>query len=122
MTDVTSIHSDLQSRSVSLTQLLNNFVDPTLFDDCEVFGVQLDSRLLSGRDLFIALPGETVHGLDFIQTVVDSKTRVVLVEARDERCGVTEKETLKAASVQLIEVENLASLAGVIVTSDNDLQ
>ena len=116
MTDVTSIHSDLQSRSVSLTQLLNNFVDSTLFDDCEVFGVQLDSRLLSGRDLFIALPGETVHGLDFIQTVVDSKTRVVLVEARDERCGVTEKETLKTASVQLIEVENLASLAGVIVS------
>ena len=116
MTDVTSMHSDFRSRSVSLTQLLNDLVDTTLFDECEVFGVQLDSRMLTGRDLFIALPGETVHGLDFIQTVVDSKTRVVLIEARDKRCGMTEKETLITASVQLIEVENLASLAGVIVS------
>ena len=116
MTDVTSMHSDFRSRSVSLTQLLNDFVDTTLFDECEVFGVQLDSRMLTGHDLFIALPGETVHGLDFIQKVVDSKTRVVLVEARDKRCGMTEKETLMTASVQLIEVENLASLAGVIVS------
>ena len=61
MTDVTSMHSDFRSRSVSLTQLLNDLVDTTLFDECEVFGVQLDSRMLTRHDLFIALPGETVH-------------------------------------------------------------
>ena len=41
------------------------FVGPTL--DREVAGVSIDTRTLSGGDLFAALPGENTDGHDFLK-------------------------------------------------------
>ncbi len=111
-----SIQASGLRNSVSLSALLDGLVEVSSADDCKIDGVHMDSRQVQGNDLFIALPGETVHGLDFLQQVVSKNVRVILINRSDERFGDDESTALRAASVVLIEIENLTAVAGEIAS------
>ena len=48
--------------------------------DCEVSGVQDDSRLLQPGDVFVAVKGHTVDGHDFADRAVSGGARVIVAE------------------------------------------
>ena len=104
----------LGGSAIRLSVLLDGLASVQVADDCEVFGVQLDSRLLAQGDVFIALQGDTVHGLDFLQNAVDANIAAVLVTADDKRCGSAERSLLQSSSIALIEVDSLLANAGII--------
>jgi len=99
---------------VMLSVLLEGIVE--LSEDCPVYGVQLDSRLLASGHVFIALQGDTVHGLDFLDAAIDRKVAAVLVETGDEECRSKERQLLSSAAVQLVEIDDLSARAGDIVS------
>jgi len=84
--------------------------------DCEINGVVLDSRCVATGDVFIALKGDTVHGLEFLPSVIASGAVAVLVDSQDEKCGAGERTVISESSVVLIEVDGLAALAGVVAS------
>lgn len=84
--------------------------------DREIVGVHIDSRRVSSGDVFIALQGDTVHGLDFLQSVVEKKVAAVLVDKSDTRCDDAVQSVLSKAAIALIEVDDLAAFAGVIAS------
>ena len=57
-------------RQVSLTALLGGY--GTAFAELSVAGVQIDSRKVEPGDLFLAVPGETHDGRQFIEQAVAS--------------------------------------------------
>lgn len=109
-------HKKLPGGSCLLSELLDGIAVVSAADDRPVTDVCVDSRLVQAGSLFIALQGDTVHGLDYLQAVIDCKAAVVLVDAQDQRCGTTESEALRAASITLIKIEELATLTGVIAS------
>lgn len=116
MTNGASFNSGIKTAQSRLSVLLDGIAVVLPDDDRDIAGVHLNSRCISSGDVFIALQGDTVHGLDFLQSVIESGAVSVLVEKRDPRCGDCERTLLSDASVALIEVENLAAQAGVIAS------
>ncbi len=116
MTQSASINASGMRKSVMLSFLLEGLADVSPEDDCEIDGVHMDSRQVQGNDLFMALQGETVHGLDFLQSVLSKKARVIVVNRADDRFGENESAAIAAASVALIEIENLTAVAGEIAS------
>ena len=99
-----------------LSALLDGIAVVLPDDDREISAVQVDSRRVSNADVFIALQGDTVHGLDFLESVIESNVAAVLIERHDKQCGDTERAALKQSAVVLIEVDGLAAQAGVIAS------
>ncbi|MFM7145512.1 MAG: UDP-N-acetylmuramoyl-L-alanyl-D-glutamate--2,6-diaminopimelate ligase [Actinomycetales bacterium] len=50
-------------------------------DDIRVSGVELDSRLVQPGDLFVALPGRTVHGAEHVAQALECGAVAVLTDA-----------------------------------------
>ena len=115
MSDCAPVSTDPAS-AVMLSELLAGITELPESDDCLVHGVQLDSRRLDRDHIFIALQGDTVHGLNFLDAAIDKKVVAVLVESADERCGAKEKQTLAKASIMLVEIDDLYARAGEIVS------
>ncbi len=116
MTSSVTMPNQAQRQAVLLSTLLAGMADVTAEQDLEVYGVHVDSRNIQGDDLFIALQGETVHGLDFLAAAIAGNVAVVLVSADDSRCSAEVRVALQAASVKLVEVENLAKRVGEIAS------
>jgi UDP-N-acetylmuramoyl-tripeptide--D-alanyl-D-alanine ligase len=47
-------------------------------------GVEFDSRKIKGGEIFIALPGETTHGNEFVLSALDRGANLCLIEAREQ--------------------------------------
>jgi len=68
----------------------------------------------SEGDVFVALQGETHHGLEFVESVAANKAAAILVTSEDPQLDAVTNEVL--SDVALIEVENLAANTGEIVS------
>ena len=99
-----------------LSALLDGIADIAASDDRKVSGVHLDSRQVFADCVFIALQGDTVHGLDFLPAIIENKASAVLVNSGDQRCGDDERSALHKASIQLVEIDNLTAHAGEIAS------
>ena len=113
---MSSALQDQPSRSVSLQVLLEPWVAVSEGEDRQVTGVQLDSRKLSEGDLFVALQGDTVHGLDYLPQIVKSGAVAILMSANDSRPVDRERQDIEAASIALILIEDLVERVGEIVS------
>ncbi len=116
MTSKPTSRNAASGEHLMLSVLLDGMADIAPVHDRRVSGVHLDSRQVVAGDLFIALQGDTVHGLDFLQAVIGNKASAVLVSSGDPRCGDGERSALLSASISLIEIDNLASLTGEIAS------
>lgn len=94
-----------EARSMPLTALLGSCADawPAL----QVRGVQLDSRTVRPGDLFLALPGESHDGRQFIEQAIASGA--VAVAAEPPVAGFVD-----AVQVPVLEIPELAMQAGFI--------
>ncbi len=104
------------ARSVSLTELLEPWAMVSAANERQISGVQLDSRLVSDGDLFIALQGEAVNAIDYLSQIIEAGAVAVIVAAESARPDQSEKRVLEAASVALISIEALSVHAGEIVS------
>ena len=116
MTSSASFNGGTKAVKSRLSVLLDGIAVVLPDDDREIVGVHLDSRRVSSGDVFIALQGDTVHGLDYLQSVIEAGAVSVLVDKRDQRCGDHERNLISDSSAALIEVENLVSQAGVVAS------
>ncbi len=114
MTNSASINNNPTGQKLSV--LLDGIAVVLPDDDREISGVQVDSRCVSAGDVFIALQGETVHGLDFLRSVVEKNVAAVLIERQDVRCDAENRSVLADAAVVLIEVDDLLAQTGVIAS------
>lgn len=88
-----------------LRELLQGLVDGPVAT-LAVSGLSLDSRRLSGGDLFIALPGSRAQGHTFIDAAIAAGAVAVLFDDRAQLAG--------EYGVPVIAVTDLAHKAGVI--------
>lgn len=58
------------------------FVDPDM--DCEIQGLSTDSRQVKPGDLFVAYPGGSVDGRDFIEQAIQAGAMAILAEETDK--------------------------------------
>ena len=65
---------------MKLSELLKPWIN-TISNDCEISGLQNDSRLIHAGDLFIAYPGAEVDGRNFIAQAVKAGAHAVLYDA-----------------------------------------
>src|SRR3990167_4004560 len=65
---------------MTLRELLKPWIT-NLTNDCEISGLQNDSRLVNPGDLFIAYPGAQVDGRNFIAQAVKAGAPAVLYES-----------------------------------------
>lgn len=96
--------------SMTLNYVLN---DASLSDE-RVVGVAIDSRDVVASGLFIALPGLTCHGIDFLNAVVEKGPLAILIDAADPRYDDELRRYMQATPIQLIAMEGLREQAGEI--------
>lgn len=76
-----------------------------------VYGLQLDSRRVRTGDAFLALPGETHDGRNYIGDAASAGAVAVIAEL-----GVSQQQRRDAAGIPVVEVEGLAAQLGVIAS------
>ncbi len=105
---------------VTLSALLSRWIalQPEL--DREVTGVEIDSRQLQPGNVFIALAGETSHGLDFLDDAIGAGIGAVLVDSGDQRLPQLDTEALLSAGVVTLEIARLGASAGEIASGFYD--
>jgi UDP-N-acetylmuramoyl-L-alanyl-D-glutamate--2,6-diaminopimelate ligase len=64
-----------------LSKLLKNIVEVSAADDCEIMGLALDSRLVKNGDLFLAYPGATGDGRNYLADAIQQGARAIISEA-----------------------------------------
>ncbi|WP_426417088.1 UDP-N-acetylmuramoyl-L-alanyl-D-glutamate--2,6-diaminopimelate ligase [Aestuariirhabdus sp. LZHN29] len=77
----------MASGSISLSRLLSSQLTENILQglrDVSVSGVCLDSRELKAGDLFLALPGATVDGRDFISAAIRGGAAAVVAQSSDD--------------------------------------
>lgn len=95
-----------------LRSLLQGFVEIPLEHDRKISGVQLDSRLLQSGDVFIALPGATTDGVEFIPQALQAGVAAVIYET--PLAGDALQQQAKEAGVVLIQLSGLSRKLGDI--------
>ena len=73
--------SHTKQYSMNLNDLLNSYITDDKFNDINITGLSLDSREVKENYLFIAIKGETVNGIEFINNAIEKGAAAVLWEA-----------------------------------------
>ena len=73
-----------------------------VFAEVEIQGIELDSRKVSAGDLFLAFPGHTADGRDYIDQAIEAGAAAVFAEKSERWC----KDSL-CMDAPVIVVENL---------------
>ena len=68
-------------RLLSLNEVLVELEQPPLETDIQITGLALDSRKLIGGELFLAVPGFSSDGRNYIKSALDAGAAAVLVES-----------------------------------------
>lgn len=103
-------------KSCSLAALLSRWIELPAALDCQVTGVHVDSRRLQPGFVFIALAGETSHGLDFVADAITAEVAAIVVERADVRLASLDSAALQAANIVLLEFVDLRARAGEIAS------
>lgn len=78
--------------------------------DITVSGLCADSRSIRSGELYVALAGENVHGLDFESQAIAAGASAILVDAKDSRAAAQEQ------SLPVVKVSGLAQQLGTIAS------
>ena len=62
--------SQVKNYSMNLNDLLNGHITDDKFNDISITGLSLDSRNIKQNYMFIAVQGETVNGIEFINNAL----------------------------------------------------
>ncbi len=82
----------------------------------EVAGLCLDSRQVSSKDVFIALNGQSNHGIDFAYQVQRAGACAILAETPEKGMAKPNDRT-GPLKIPVIEIENLADKLGHLVAN-----
>lgn len=72
-------------QAMMLSELLQGLVDADALPSCSVSGLALDSRDIRAGDVFIALQGDTGHGIEFAQAAVNNGAVAILRDANEAK-------------------------------------
>lgn len=99
---------------MNLNDLLSDYITDDKFNDINISGLSLDSRTVTKNDLFIAIKGETVNGIEFINHAIELGAAAVLWEADEtvEAIKINWRKTSSNIEVPIIAIDNLSQLAG----------
>lgn len=106
--------SQTKQYSMNLNDLLNSYVTDDKFNDINITGLSLDSRSIKNNYLFIAIKGETVNGIEFINNAIDQGAAAVLwdADATVDAIKINWRKTTSNINVPIIAIENLSQLTG----------
>ena len=101
--------------SVNLNDLLHGYISDDKFNDINITGLSLDSRHIKVGELFIAIKGETVNGIEFINSAIENGAAAVMWEAdaSADAIKLNWRNTASNIDVPIIAIENLSQLTGV---------
>ena len=111
--------SQNKSISMNLNDLLNSYLTDDKFNDINISGLSLDSRKIENKYLFIAIKGETVNGIEYINNAIEKGAAAVLWEADEnvEAIKINWRKTASDTDVPIIAIENLSQFVGDIANS-----
>ncbi|GMR16146.1 MAG: UDP-N-acetylmuramoyl-L-alanyl-D-glutamate--2,6-diaminopimelate ligase [Gammaproteobacteria bacterium] len=106
--------SHTKKYSMNLNDLLNSYITDDKFNDINITGLSLDSRNIKNNDLFIAIKGETVNGIEFINSAIEQGAAAVLWEADAtiDAIKLNWRKTSSDINVPIIAIENLSQIVG----------
>ncbi len=106
--------SHTKQYSMNLNDLLAGYITDDMFNDINVTGLSLDSRSIKKNALFIAVKGETVSGIEFINNAIDQGAAAVLWEADAtiDAIKINWRKTASNINVPIIAIDNLSQLTG----------
>ncbi len=104
---------------MNLNDLLADYITDDKFNDITITGLSLDSRSIKKNNLFIAIKGETVNGIEFINNAIEKGAAAVLWEADAaiEAIKINWRKTSADINVPIIAIENLSQLLGEFADS-----
>lgn len=99
---------------LTLTDLLRDHVTDAQFNHVHIQGLSLDSRKVSAQYLFIALNGDTVNGIEFINQAIEKGAAAVLWEAETtaDPININWRKNAAGTAVPIIAIKNLRQLVG----------
>ncbi|MEN8174665.1 MAG: UDP-N-acetylmuramoyl-L-alanyl-D-glutamate--2,6-diaminopimelate ligase [Pseudomonadota bacterium] len=98
---------------LTLAELLSGWVTvPVEIAGLEVCGLSLDSRDLVPGGVFLACPGASHHGLDFLQAAMEARAAAVLAEPGGNWSEGRIASLAPQAPLPLIIVKGLGAIAG----------
>ena len=108
--------SKTKNYTVNLNDLLNGYITDDKFNDINLSGLSLDSRSIKNNELFIAVKGETVNGIEYINNAIEQGAAAVLWEADTsiDAIKLNWRKTSSNIDVPIIAIENLSQLTGEI--------
>jgi UDP-N-acetylmuramoyl-L-alanyl-D-glutamate--2,6-diaminopimelate ligase len=109
MTDYQNTTGNNSARAVWLSELLKGFAEVQKDQDCLIGALQLSSQRVQHGEMFIALPGLTTDGREYIDQVLAKGVSAVLFESLE-----TDREDGFFNGVPVIGVHNLKEKIGVI--------
>ena len=116
------MNSQIQKNSIGLAALLEGFVDKQAidekFEDIIINGLRLDSRLIKEGYLFLAIKGDSVNGMDFINSAIEKGAVAVLWDANAEVDAIrlNWRNNNSGKEIPIIAVDNLQQVYGDIAS------
>jgi len=104
----------IDTRSLLLGDLLLNLVDVGEYGRLLIDGISLDSRDIQPGGLFMAVPGQSSHGMDHLSQALSLGAVAILAEPDDRWDRVRLAEAAGRLNVPLFLVAGLRHKAGVV--------
>lgn len=103
-------------QQILLSELLGEIYPLPAEIDREISGLCLDSRKVQKGDLFLACAGQTVHGMQFVNTAIAAGALVVLWESEPdvEPVPLSWRDSPDGGQVPLLAIPRLSLQVGVI--------
>jgi len=102
----------MDSQSMSLTELLFNIADVSSSQVCLVSGLALDSRDIKPGYVFIAMKGAVNHGIEFARIAVENGAVAILNDASEESAVVS--LDANRSTIPVITIENLSEYVSLL--------
>ena len=101
---------------MNLNDLLNGYFHDDKLNDIFVHGLSLDSRSIKENYLFLAIKGETVNGIEFINNAIELGAAAILWDADTEvdAIKINWRITSSGKNVPIIAIENLVQRSGLL--------
>ena len=114
--------SPVKQFSMSLHKLLTGFIhnaelDHNL-DEIMITGLSLDSRTIKENQLFLAVKGETVNGIEFVNNAIEQGAAAVVwdLNSGTDAIKVNWRKNSTGKDIPIIAIENLSQVSGEIAS------
>lgn len=112
--------SQVKTYSMSLQDLLKGFVNNqgNNFKDVMIKGLSFDSRTIQDGYLFLAIKGESVNGIEFINNAIEQGAAAVLWDANAQADAIklNWRKNSQGNEIPIVALENLQGLAGEVAS------